>query len=229
PTLGGTAIPAKYYHVMGGAYMACRLRQRGGNPLVIKQIEGAAAYGYRSHRIGETKEGELKLRASKLAGFEEYNRQRPPNQRLTEEQYLMQALVNGLVDFDKPEAFAVARLASSDAYYLMDRFFVGVGTANTGFQTDFSKPLSMLLAENAYDRVKGRDRSFEPWSRARFTAAVKKLSSIMVDWKWTVEQHKVGAEFGASKCYKIANDQELEQKACAAKGAAGVQPVSGSM
>lgn len=51
PNSGARSLPAKYYHVMGSAYMACQMVQEGSSANAAQGIQNFAAVGYRNYRL----------------------------------------------------------------------------------------------------------------------------------------------------------------------------------
>lgn len=54
PLAGGEALPSKYFHVMGAAYLTCSLVRAGIPNLIVRQLQRGAINTYRAMRLCET-------------------------------------------------------------------------------------------------------------------------------------------------------------------------------
>jgi hypothetical protein len=61
PTRGREVLPAKNYHFMGAAFMACKLVQQGVSPGTAQLVQTAASWAYRTIRINSRITEDLEL------------------------------------------------------------------------------------------------------------------------------------------------------------------------
>lgn len=74
PKMGPSAIPAKYYHVYGSAFLTCRLIQKGVSPDQAVSIQANAARFYRGLRLCQKTSILLKERDQLLEVYRKYRK-----------------------------------------------------------------------------------------------------------------------------------------------------------
>jgi len=109
--------------------------------------------------------------------------------------------------------------ARADAAALLNRDYLG-GEKRTaeswrfapftlvGFlERKISSPMKVTIQpempQTNIKRPFARDIKPEGWSDERYLAAKKQLESVLIDWEWSMEQHRLGAQFAAEHCKHI--------------------------
>ncbi|MBI4425423.1 MAG: hypothetical protein HY554_16960 [Elusimicrobia bacterium] len=176
PGKGAAALPAKHYHVLGGAAMACELIRKGSPPWLAVRLQSAFAWGYRA------------LRTDRYSQM--WRASRDDLTRRYEDQKAAGGAPGSLEDFAEKLG---APLATMDAAELMRLRGYGGGDI-LGRRV----PVTNLRVDwpwNYFREVRPRG-----WSDKRYEAAVRAVKAALVDFEWTTAQHEAGARFAAEHC-----------------------------
>ncbi|WP_413557439.1 hypothetical protein [Bdellovibrio sp. HCB209] len=230
---GVTYTPAKYYHVYGAAFMACQLVQNGVSPLKTTFIQQQAARLYRAIRMCESVDSaELKFLDPKSADsslravLDVQNKKvicplvgNSPRecQLINELGYNPVLIGSGAITpgVDEVKAKWAGKLRNSDAATLYKSWYLGGGEIKGQ-----KIPCSDLRVWGPNDLMKPDANFFDKiskpreWSVERFKSASQKLATWDVDFKWTIAQHKVGAEFASKNCKKRAPGEKPLKGIC---------------
>lgn len=107
------------------------------------------------------------------------------------------------------------RIAAADASLLYKKWYLG-GNEIMGKKI----PCSDIRVLGPSDLMKPQDGFFtklykpEGWSDKRFEQASKKLATWDLDFKWTIAQHKAGADFAGKTCKKRAPGEKPLKGIC---------------
>lgn len=248
PKEGATAMPAKYYHVYGAAFMACQLIQQGVSPKIAEILQMQAARGYRGLRICEitndyvAKRSRLeKIYLAKHTGEENFHefvihqviqiRQQIENRQDVSDVEMLNELNNislPMYDLQKNEeqlvAIANTTLANLDASVLYRKWFLGekeVGGIKTPC-TDFGivDPTKLVLKDEWKDFIEEKVVCESSWPKVACERARKLLAIWKNDFAWTIAEHKVGAKFAAKVCRELKPDENVFANACGIKSVA---------
>lgn len=202
----GALLPAKYYHIMGSAAVACELLAKGHDPALVKTLSRLLGWAYRAQRINSEycnkpyRESKVKDKTH-LEKLTNIGRKQKPDTDLSEE--------------ESEEFFNV----NTDAVELMRRNALGgqkVGFGDFSFQipqSNFRVKVPAWLEKIDFVKNLGKPSG---WSDERFAAAKAKMETWFADWAWTTEQHAVGGAFGAEMC-SPENVEAAKAKAAQAK------------
>jgi hypothetical protein len=198
--LDASSIPAKHYHVLAGAMMACQLVREGMSPLLAEQVERQSARIYRGVRLCQVING--------------YRRDaEKPRTKSGAEANLSAS------DLERIES---GNTKIRDAGELYSRWYTG-GKTIAGKQIPcldlrIGGPMDLLAKSPGDPDYKGFNilAPDKPsgWSNARYDAAKARLATWMIDSRWTETQHAVGAKFAGRNCRKAPANQTLEDVAC---------------
>lgn len=214
--------PTKYYHLMMGAYVGCRLVEKCGlSELEASQFERKAALIYRAFRLISEKR---KLSSQHGEAFTRYLNDLSKG-RIPEGKRPFDVLVDHLADAMKkrrpnPESneskgttfeSKIRERAVKDAERLLTLNLVQEGLLKNSLSllgevqlkeikmdVEFGKrsaPYDFVSAGSA-----GVKNSCGKISPDRCEVLLKNLKSINADLVWTANQHSMGAKFGAEKC-----------------------------
>jgi hypothetical protein len=235
-------LPSKYYHVYSGAFLACQMIEAGMNPRAARAVAAEGAKIYRGIRLCET------LTTATIGwspeGYrtpEDFLSSRDLASKCSNAAFVKsnsglcafanQAFYyrNSIRDPNELRRKITGIVSTADASVLYRRWFLG-GVAKTlgghlaCTDTQIMGPKNLLAPETdgSPDNT-GIEMGalFKPrsWSNARYEAAKQKLATWMIDSKWTIAQHTVGADFAAKNCKPRSSDESLEQAACRIDGA----------
>lgn len=85
-----------------------------------------------------------------------------------------------------------------------------------GVRPDRNPNLSSRQWMNPHPNLRKMDSCQEPtWTEARCKKALAMMDTWEIDFKWTSEQHWVGARFGEKMCEKFKPGETLETRSCA--------------
>lgn len=214
-------LPAKYYHIYGSAFVACELIQRGHNPALVTEVSELAGWYYRVLWLSNLAQQDPAATPEKTAhGWLDSLRE--------------------IVDFGKPLACSATvpepepepplgadsenEQVQRDALQLMRQWTLSRDFGSQLGQLYTDIPTSPVAKIDALTGVElGRPAG---WSKDRFKKAFAKFRSIMTDFAWTAEQHRIGAEFAAKVCKP---DPKQEKNACGKDSPAAQSPASPDM
>ncbi|MEO5667421.1 MAG: hypothetical protein ABIR96_05120 [Bdellovibrionota bacterium] len=194
----GALLPAKYYHIMGSAAVACELVAKGHSPALVKSLSRLLGWAYRAQRLNaeqcrnafDDAKAEDKERLVKLRNKASFGKKKDAQ--------------NTKGDEASPEEHrSENQNVSQDAVQLMKASALGgqkIGWGDFSVQipqTNFRVKVPAWLEK--FDYVKNFSKP-KDWSNERFAAAKLKMESWFADWAWTTEQHAVGGDFGAEMC-----------------------------
>jgi hypothetical protein len=185
-------IPSKNYHIYGSALVACEMISKGHNPKAVIELSKLSGWYYRIlwlNKIAEENTDSLQI----------------------SEKQNVEKILNGLDVFKNfvnsnvakpscgPQSEAKPNQANlRDALSLLRRWTISgnLGASLGDMYTDL-----MISPVGKLDLRYGLNLD-QPtnWSQDRFDSAKAELKSIMTDFEWTIEQHRIGAEFAAKVC-----------------------------
>ncbi len=192
-----SCIPAKYYHVLGSAFVACELISRGYDPHLVTELSKAAAWYYRVLTLSDTADW-ADSGATESNFGEELGK---VAQGWVESLEEVRNFTKPKNDCPMPGATAPiqpTRAALSDALELM-RFWSISGNFGANLGEVYTNLMLNPLASADLNWNWELSRPAH-WTNARFKRAEAEVRSILTDFDWTIEQHKVGAEFAAQVC-----------------------------
>ncbi|MGZ3650341.1 MAG: hypothetical protein ACXVB9_03625 [Bdellovibrionota bacterium] len=183
-------LPSKEYHVYGAEYVACEMIARGHNPRLVVELEAAMGWYYRGYWLANE--------ASKCdVDLGRHNPSPAKVQKwldlLAEVRHLGRSTSCSsaeLMDQLEPSPLSQCDQPYKDAIFLARKWTL-LGT--------LGKPFGAIIPSIGSSNVPMEDRP-AAWSDERFQLAKAKFKSILSDFEWTMEQHRVGAEFAASHC-----------------------------
>ncbi len=230
-------LPAKYYHVYTGAFLACQMIESGMGARNAKAVAAEGAKVYRGIRLCQTlTDATIGWSPDGYRTPEDFLLSKDLSKKCADKKF--SATNSGLCAFAGQATFyrrtirdlnelrrkIAGIVATADASVLYRRWFFGGVTQAIGKKfacTDAQLigPKNLLEAETdgAIDNT-GFELGaiYKPiaWSNARYESAKRKLATWMVDSKWTVAQHKAGADFAAKNCKPRPANETIEQAAC---------------
>jgi hypothetical protein len=233
---GALDLPAKNYHIYSSAFMACQLIEEGMSPANAKRVEAEAAKIYRGIRLCQVLEDTdvgsvpgYRTAQDFLLSHDAPAKCRQRNfasansaacELVDEAQFYRQQIRDPVELRKKIDGL----FATADASVLYRRwFFAGLsqkfGTHLPCTDTQVAGPKELLKPESSADpNASGFNfhTPFKPlaWTNARYENAKRKLATWVVDSKWTIAQHQVGAAFAAKVCKRRPANETLEQAAC---------------
>ena len=222
---GTKNLPAKYYHVFGEAFIACKLVQKGHSREAIVAVAKLASHFYRGvalcndvnsdARVQEILQNEyLKERSAKpledfildkmnevkmpLPGNERKNFQdviSDLNEKIEENQHTREKYSDA-----QRRALVIAFLAQYDAAFLYREWFKG-STKIAGLIDWPCTSKQIFGPKNLWNPLENGE-SYKPpgWDLERFVRASRKLATYIVDFEWTMAQHAAGATFATNVC-----------------------------
>ena len=212
-----SCIPAKAYHVLGSAAVACEMIEKGYDPKDVVKLSEVSAWYYRAYWLSGIVDKVDSL--TRVAGQD--NQQTQMNR-------IIAFLKNGnqqSCDLEPKSAKAGETLEIGanqhpnivDAVALLKRWTANAESNGqlkmVGMDSLFTNLLSLQGDLGVHDTTKNLVKPIG-WSKDRYENARNEVKSILTDFAWTIEQHKVGAEFAASVCKK---DPKVAASSCKAK------------
>lgn len=205
-------IRAKTYHIYGSAYLACRMVEKGVNPGKVPELSQKFAYIYRRIRTCRAaaenmymfSESEVKYQKA----LRDFNRSRKDGRAPTFEDFVRAELTGkgqlawifeGRADHDK----LAVRLAQT---FYASKIYSQTTGCPQGKASELTEAIS---AAGAKLTTLDKDTLFLPANfdeecrriaGSRCEEARKVLTTWDADFKWTMDQHKAGAEFAAKNC-----------------------------
>lgn len=203
---GSKKIPAKYYHVLGEAFVSCQLVAKGHEAKNIVAAAKFAAHAYRGLNLCETTRQfyglneilrfwtwEAHLGRKSLEEFVEEK----VDSCLTDHPISECREINPHIDHStwssssKNERHSFLRnlIGRADASELYSKWFLPC----SGIQ--FRGQRNLYESGNSVFK-------FRPmgWTQSRYELAIYILSTWKIDLEWTVSQHEVGARFATEFC-----------------------------
>lgn len=224
-------IKAKMYHVYGAAYNACRVIEKGVAPKDAADIAQKFAFAYRrlrtcesSRMITETLKPyylEFQKRLAKYnrgqsngdaPTFEELIEQAVREDKLTKAEDAFGPWFYGYnINSNKDHSKFLKRVAD---YYYASKIYFTMTNCPTGQISQFgelmqahSSKLTSIMKDSLF-LPPNFDEQCEGLVGGNCSGAKMVLQTWDADFKWTMEQHRLGAEFAASHCKPLA---ELEK------------------
>ena len=196
-------VPSKNYHIVAAAYMGCKLREAGLSEFMIKKMEQLSAWSYRTIRMNDLI-GERNRTYDKAASAYEKQKNQKPGLSLDD-------FIRNTAEFsgDTPESLYATHLFSQ---WNISGETVG-GIKLPYIDSNLRSPLNWL--EEQFSSIEKFTKP-DGWSDESFRRAKKITESYLLDWEWTVEQHGVGATFGAQQCTPQPEGADPEKQACRA-------------
>ncbi len=188
-------VPSKNYHIYAAAFMACQLKEAGVSDVIIQKIEEMTAYAYRT----------LHMKSVIDDGLKKYNKN---------QEQLLELKKNGLSTKD---IFSnMDRAEVSLAAYLFSQWqpltLKFNGESGIYFDKYFRAPIDLIESKITFLEKINQP---EGYTKEQFQKAKQIAKSYSLDWKWTVEQHRIGADFGAEHCRKsVKIFSDLESRSC---------------
>jgi hypothetical protein len=234
PNLGGSYLPAKYYHVIAGAMRTCELKAHAytsffsivSNPLLAKL--------YRAYVLTQTIANPTAA-AINTTGFDSVAKMETTQlEDISDED--IQALFSryaSMSDKQRSKFFIDPKnwLAVLSPLSLTEKNLV---RARKGIEAAYSKRDAALIAQRDFykfslpilgeiylpprRRTPRQDCAGFGWSQKRCQRALARLESWEVDFDWTASQHYLGALFAFRNCRKLSQAETLETLACRAAG-----------
>ncbi|MCK6597942.1 MAG: hypothetical protein L6Q37_06220 [Bdellovibrionaceae bacterium] len=224
PNLGQEVIPAKYYHVFGGAYMACKLIQAGIGKTDAKDYTSKFVSAYRRARLC-TSAGEMKHKFDEVNT--NYQKALAKNlsdgkDGITMAEYLS---INRLDCYNlsltslksKSEICGGSKNAKEILEKVIDRALAGkvyfeqqncptssAGQFSDGFRVLSSTGKSAFSFNNEFNCIN--------ISTSNCAGAKNVLETWNVDFEWTIEQQLAGAKFASEYCKDDEKKQDQDQK-----------------
>ncbi len=232
PERGAAALPAKYYHVYGGALVACEGIQSGGHPAAVQEAAKKLAWAYRTVRMQDVLQsglkglareefdyGDLLARDGGPKSLEQWRKERSEPG--------VQSYLSGLSHLDparlkqeeeKKRSQIEAVWIERDAAKIFDSMTVGTSIAGVSLHTNWRLPWQGDPVQQYLDEKSGKAppaKAPKGWSDERFEKARLKALTYLMDWEWTVAQHEAGAAFAAKHCKpRGAGFNDLDDVAC---------------
>jgi hypothetical protein len=230
PNQGASSLPSKYYHVMGSAYMACALVRQGLPGPLVTMIQTRLAATYRMHRFcrppGEQPNNfyrnvneiqQLLSSGLTVDDLVQLTETRPgyDNNNMTRSILLINLYSQLHSTYNTQSAQQrrerILMMASfADAHQLLMTELMDGRTCSSPqlFGQNFRR--MRRLALNTRFRCPGL-------SEERCSAAKSRLHTWWADAEWTIEQHRLGANFARRNCrYEPDFISNFEQRSCAA-------------
>jgi len=228
-------LPAKYYHVYGGAFLTCQMIEAGMKPLMAK---AAAAQGAKMYRgiylcqilsdsvIGWSPDGYdspedflMSPELSKKCASKSFATSNSGVCALSGQALYYRSNIR---DQNELRRKITAMVATADASVLYRKWFLGGITNSLGghvacTETRLRGPSDLSHPEADFgNSVLNFMFTHRPlgWSSARYENAKRKLQTWVEDSKWTIAQHTAGAEFAAKVCKPRPANESMEQAAC---------------
>lgn len=226
PTLGGKALPAKSYHVMGGALATCLLIQRGIPSFVVRQVHKKATNAYRSTTSCSNIKKSLSLYSEKEPKAIQLQKElsefiilvkKNPGLCTTPDRNIYQIFCN---IFSNSEIHISSDLvlnrietafSKADAVFLLNRTAAGKSSIENCNRIDLSSQLESALEHTE------NEKCLTTWSQQRCDKAKLALRGWIVDFEWTRSQHLVGESFASDHCTNVGNHDRLEHSCTAFK------------
>lgn len=204
-------IKAKNYHIYGAAYLACQMIERGLSAASAPDFSQKFAFIYRRIRTCRAAaDSLLSFRAEEeqyQADLAKFNRGGSKGKKPEFETYLKTSLKKKIAKIGLAESYAsdsrIKRV--SDTYYASKVYF-DVTQCPDGKASELGEAMragsakltsiykdSMFLPDDF-------DQRCETIAGNRCADAKKVLATWDADFKWTMDQHRVGAEFAAMHC-----------------------------
>lgn len=178
-------LNAKYYHVYGGALIACEMIRKGAPPAFALWFTRNLAWYYRTARMNETAESYAKMRNHMETTYRGYLASLKRGEAALPKEEFARAVLS---EYDEKDRFGW-RLDMMDAYELLERW--GYGGELFGVRVPITESRVFFFRRRSKP---------EEWSQTRFEAAKRRLETFLIDWEWTVAQHDAGARFAAKVC-----------------------------
>lgn len=240
PQLGGNTLPAKYYHIMGAAFLICKAKQKGlanFGPF----LERAAARGYRGQRMCEV----LRNITARENAFMVSN-----NINDSEKHWINKIVSihkSGICSGDDVNYYEINECkeimevfgsnhifnrGSSGSKYVekyVKRFRAKIDAAKL-WSKWYPKLKIQGLGEFCINKHQDRPNSgfdygvisylrhgnncANKWNEKRCNEALQIMDEWEVDFLWTENQHEIGAKFGEENCSKLTSFEEIEVRSC---------------
>jgi hypothetical protein len=193
-TPGAQHLPAKYYHVYGGALVACEMIARGHSPAVVIALSDLGAWYYRVLALSGNapppeSPGNPENNAQDAQGWVESIKE---VLRFGPRQQCMNDPDSGSSD-PVMDGGGFNPQVQADAYELIRRWTLSGGF---GFVMGASLDTNLQIPFAEYT---GFDRPAN-WSKERYKVAKAQFDALMIDFTWTIKQHDVGARFAVAHC-----------------------------
>lgn len=222
PNLGTKVIPAKYYHVIGSAYLTCSLVRNGMPSFMIRKIHSTMIRTYRMYRVCQ-RVSELELlndhltdmdlndflRAAKLSREDKYDCEEKgeafckitkamkvsPGPTLPEEDILSEKYTHLLNSVLATNIFKDDVLKGKKCRKIQHS----------------RKTVNKLKAISIADQISTCSTSSTQCQKAKHI-----LHTWYIDFEWTEAQHKLGTEFAINNCRREEKfiESNLEKRSC---------------
>ncbi len=214
PTLGPKVIPAKYYHVYMGAFMSCQMIEDGVSARGAPSYPPKFVSAYRRNALCAMAR-EYKAEADKANAFyqnELKRRLRAGQDPIDPVETLFQKREEVWDEIESGVAYDIRNLGREKFKVLINRIFAGklffeqqqCPSSSLGEWKEGARALS-ATSLNAFDY--GRPFVCSGIPQGLCLGAQEILDTWRVDFEWTSEQHRLGAEFGAKHCRKKSDRQ----------------------
>lgn len=217
-------IPAKYYHVYGGAFTACEMIRFGLNPILAKMTVGLAAVGYRGLRLCNNFAQGTKIERIMSSEKLNYNNAEDfikglnsnPNFKfkvVKAANIINMADIEEIDDLEEPlqltpeqeqilKLYIKTQFVQIDAKTLYQNWYLGgeKGRLQNLPCTDIRLfgPVDLLKPREQF-RI-GLEGKPSGWSEPRYRKALHVLATWDADFEFTKAQHEAGAEFAKQVC-----------------------------
>lgn len=224
PNKGASVIPAKYYHVYGGAFMACKMIQDGVSKSAAKDYPQKFVSVYRRARMCSEaqimkKRADLVNSKFQIALQEAAMNEKNQMNVVSYLESLDPADCLGLFSGERRSIAAniCGRIRDDKKYAekFIDRSFAGkmyfeqqnCPSSQSGQLTDAMRAFS-AGPQNAFDFNNEFNCSNIPSSTCE--SSKKVLDTWRVDFEWTMEQQNAGARFAAENCKPKPKDKKSD-------------------
>ena len=217
-------LPAKYYHVMGSAYMTCTLVQEGLPSAMVRKISEISINTYRMQRLCEEKKVFMKkTNLKKLAhqitngSYDKCLEQFLGDDGLPNTCSQLIGYALNMSDKDRAKDLVLKKLnviyARSNANKILSHYVTD--------KKNCSNPVLIGGPMAKLDAVSRRFTNFcSDLSKEECHEAKKVLRTYLIDFKWSEAQHMKGVDFAINNCKKQPGFMEsgLEEDACKVLG-----------
>lgn len=210
---GNSKIPAKYYHIMGEAFVSCQLIQKGHSAEDVIEVAKLAARVYRSIYLWQKISPYMEIKNAlalpiNISGIDDIkkfiekkmltcNPEQPPN--------VINKKPCDTLKWQFGERFSNASALEKKQIVTE---IINLIDATTLYQTWYI-PFTDIRLFGPDDIANSKNSWYsqliqpDGWSNERYERAKYILATWDIDFKWTVAQHEAGAKFAASVCKRI--------------------------
>lgn len=225
PTLGGKALPAKYYHSIAAAFSACMAIKEGIPSWIVKQAQIYAVRTYRAKRlcdrfaklqdsspnplVGQIDSKNMKAFRSSLNG-----------KSLDEQEDLVRKYFadhNASVETRQSQGRLLINemsfegaITDFNSRYLFVQTFPGSIICNPQTTTEL---LSLLSYKKKLPQITEVNCP-RIWNQDRCKEAIAKLKTWVADFEWSEASQSVGVDFASKNCPSMEFKQPLDHSAC---------------